>query len=107
MADNEYKPEAWEEALNDYYDKARAEAEAFFAKWPNACKKCGGWGAHVFYESHGLPGIAEQLSDPCDDCTANDPVKCARCGAENTLSPDGDGPCKACGWNYDDGAPEV
>jgi hypothetical protein len=72
-------------------------------KWPHYCRICGGWGGHTFYESHGLPGPAERLFDPCE--TVPSVETCHRCWCEG-LDEEGNGPCKFCGWNYDDGLPE-
>lgn len=72
---------------------------SWIAKWPGYCKKCLGWGGGTFYEHHDEGG-PEQLLDPCD----REPyTTCHRCGVPGTLSVDGEGPCKNCGWNYDDG----
>jgi len=74
------------------------------AKWPNYCRDCDGWGGSTFYESHGLPGPAERLIEPCECVMAetDGPQKCPRCG-ELSLDNDGSGPCNNCTWDYDDG----
>lgn len=59
-------------------------------RWPNHCRECGGWG---------------RVASPDEDfiCYAYyDWRICHRCG-RNGLLEDGTGPCKVCGWNYDDG----
>jgi len=72
-------------------------------KWPNACKVCHGWGGGTFYETHGLPGPAERITDACDSLAE---TMCHRCG-EHGLTEDSDGPCSFCGWNYNDGEPAL
>lgn len=77
------------------------------AKWPNACKHCGGAGAWHSY------GGREEPPDggPCSECTEKG--LCARCGQPGLTDEDrgdkstGDGPCKLCGWDYDDVRPEL
>lgn len=78
-----------------------ATVNAEYARlWPHHCKACGGWGGSSFQESHGFKGGgSETIFDPCGSLGDN---QCHRCLAEG-LSEDGDGPCTACGWNYDDG----
>jgi hypothetical protein len=83
--------------------------ETWKLAWPNHCTACGGWGGKVFYETHGFAGGgAEQMFDPCPECSDAEHPKCGRCGhgfteewVENPV------PCKACGWNHDDGIPEI
>src|SRR6185295_15546488 len=74
------------------------------AKWPRHCTLCGGWGGKTFYQSHG-PGPSEQMFDLCVHDQDEDFSLCHRCG-ENGLTEDGEGPCKSCGWDFDDGIPE-
>lgn len=96
--------EPWEVALRDIAERTRKEADAWAAKWPHHCKKCNGWGGSSFTEMHGFThGSGEVLFDVCDD---GEPTLCHRCGAHG-MQEDGTGPCKECGWNYDDGMPEV
>jgi hypothetical protein len=72
------------------------------AKWPNHCPACGGWGGITFHQSHpyGMGSASEQLFDECQ--AIENPTTCHRCG-EDGLNEDGEGPCKACGWDFDDG----
>ena len=88
----------WEVELIKAREAADARNAEWEQRWPIYCRGCGGWGAFTFYQSHG-PGPSEQMSEPCD---AREPSMCHRCGALG-LSEDGDGPCRECGWNYDDG----
>jgi hypothetical protein len=95
--------EAEQEAqyLEEYYSEVEKHNDDFRKKWPNHCTKCGGWGMHEFVEMHGFNhGCGEHMADPCE-CTEEG--KCARCGKENALGEECEGPCKFCGWNYDDG----
>lgn len=101
--DNGY-PEAWEVVEQEMAGHYARLAGEWHAKWPHACAHCKGWGLFYFTESHGFKhGPSEVLSDPCD---ALPPTTCHRCGAPDALGEDGEGPCKSCGWNYDDGQPE-
>lgn len=73
--------------------------------WPNHCRACRGWGGATSYQSqpYGMGSVQESFFDPCG--AIDNPLTCHRCGAPG-LSEDSDGPCGACGWNYDDGEPE-
>lgn len=77
---------------------------AWRAKWPHHCKACAGWGGVTFFQSHpyGMGSAHEAMFDPCE--AAHSPAICHRCG-EPGLTEDGEGPCNACGWDYDDGEP--
>lgn len=78
-------------------------AATWRARWPNHCQLCAGWGLTSYEESHGSRGGGtETITDACG--AIDDPTVCHRCGA-NGLTQDGEGPCLACGWNYDDGEP--
>lgn len=81
------------------------DAELWIKRWPHYCTQCNGWGGSSYEESHGFRGGGtETIFEPCD---AEPISKCHRCGAPGGLDEEGDGPCCACGWNYDDGVPEV
>lgn len=89
-------------------DAARsATFKAWVDRWPDACDNCGGHGAFHFHGDRYTP----PYSDPCDTCT--DKGLCARCGKPGLTSEErgdsstGDGPCKECGWNYDDALPAM
>jgi hypothetical protein len=84
-------------------DEIRKDGEAWRARWPKHCTKCGGWGGFTFYESHGMPGPGEQMFDEC--CAHDDLRTCHRC-SELGLQEDGSGACSHCGWVYgEDGDP--
>jgi hypothetical protein len=95
------------EADMENEQKAYAEiaklASAWAAKWPNHCKACGGWGGSSYpatgpsYSCGGEPG-------GFDLCEALPDGACHRCGA---ITSDLDGACRACGWNFDDGVPQL
>lgn len=88
-----------------YCEEVAKAAEAWKKTWPNHCPSCLGWGGHVFYESHGFAGGgAEQLFEPCGDCTDAEVPKCGRCGTQ--FKEEYPAPCHHCGWNHDDGVPE-
>lgn len=98
-----------EEALEAAAQAAAEARQAYEKDWPEYCRTCGGWGAFILCETHGLPSSGEVLSEPCNDCTQRydtGPQQCARCG-ERGLDEDGTGPCTNCGWNYDDGIPQA
>lgn len=67
-------------------------------RWPGYCGHCSGWGQFSYPATYEDPGGA----DPCDDCVGSG--KCGRCGT--TGLPE-EGPCSKCGWNYDDGLPQI
>lgn len=78
---------------------------AYAETWPRHCQRCKGRGAfgHTDMQT-GFPDV--ELCPVCAETGT-----CARCGEQGLTSEDrgddstGDGPCKACGWNYDDAAP--
>lgn len=83
-----------------YQQECQAEAHAYDLAWPGSCPRCGGGGEFVE-----LDPDAGYMGEPCPDCTEQG--RCARCGEPGLTSEDrgdpttGDGPCSACGWNYD------
>jgi hypothetical protein len=80
-------------------EREAANAE-WRARWPNHCSACSGWGGSHHTESHGFRhGAGEQIFDLCE---AVPETQCHRCG-EQGLSPEGEGPCTRCAWNFDDG----
>ena len=90
-----------QKAWDSYYSEIEQKNEEFKAKWPNYCKKCGGWGMHSYTEMHGFNyGCGEQMAEPCE-CVEEG--ICPRCGKEAGFDDEGQGPCQHCGWNYDDG----
>lgn len=94
--------EPWEAAMRENAEQTMKEAAVWAARWPRHCHKCRGWGGFAFIETHGLPSGGEVLIDSCD---AGETQRCHRCGAHG-LDADGNGPCRECGWDYDDGMPE-
>lgn len=95
-----------QQSYDDYaagVDKARAE---WAAKWPNHCTKCEGWGGFSYTQKHD-EGPGEPMFDLCGALEA---TQCHRCGQHGLTSDDpaevGLGPCKFCGWNFDDGMPQ-
>lgn len=83
----------------DHAEWVKANNREFIQKWPNYCKACDGWGGKTYYESHGSPYGHETLFDFCGEL---DEHTCHRCGQAG-LKDDSEGPCKFCGWNFDDG----
>ena len=81
--------------------RQKEAAQLWQEKWPWYCRVCRGYGMVGWPESRDRPAAC----DPCDGCTEGG--HCARCGAANSLSSDGEGPCRACGWNYNDALPEI
>ncbi len=75
------------------------------AKWPDHCKKCGGWGMHTAYDSvpYGSTYVNMPTSEACD--AYEDEKTCHRCGKPGLQAETAEGPCFLCGWNYDDGMP--
>lgn len=82
--------------------RAAAQNEQWVAKWPNYCKSCCGWGGSKFTQHHDS-GPGEQMFDLCEALPA---TQCHRCG-EQGLDSEGNGPCKSCGWDFDDGLASV
>ncbi len=96
-------PEQIDEAA--CHAKVQQLAAEWREKWPQHCKACHGWGGSSYTQSHpyGMGSAHETLFDPCE--ATERPETCHRCGVDG-LDGDGNGPCKHCGWNYDDGDPE-
>ena len=94
---------AAEAAEAAYYEKlvkeTEAAAAAWRATWPNACARCHGHGGTYDPGNYWNP-------PEFDPCGALADTACHRCGAAG-LTEDGEGPCSACGWNYDDGEPTL
>jgi hypothetical protein len=87
----------------EHMAKVDAENVEWKKKWSNYCTACSGWGGHTFHESHG-----DRYAPPetlFDICGALEPTQCHRC-KEHGLSEDSEGPCKFCGWNFDNGLKE-
>jgi hypothetical protein len=90
--------------IDAYFEEITEHNERWKKQWPNHCSKCCGWGGTGYTEMHGFTyGAGEQMFDPCD-CTIEG--KCPRCGKKGLTPDEGEGPCKHCGWNYDDGLRE-
>jgi hypothetical protein len=85
--------------------KRDAQRAAWFEQWPGACEKCDGAGVHYSIENGAPHGAGFWAMDCEDPCVCTEQLKCARCGQEDALNEDGEGPCPACGWDYDDFAP--
>ncbi|KVV40820.1 hypothetical protein WT27_12885 [Burkholderia territorii] len=105
--------EGWLKELDavEQQERARVQevataAEVWRRRWPSHCTACGGWGGSTTRQSHpyGSGSAIELIPDPCE---AHERVEiCHRCGQDG-LAEDGDGPCAVCGWNYDDGLPQL
>ncbi len=102
-----------EQEAYEVYKKALAEWQA---KWPAACEECGGWGGESYSYDPSPAGVSLAPGsmtgfEPCGAAGCVFDGNCARC-MRPTLSEipgvfdEGEGPCKHCGWNYDDGAPQ-
>lgn len=92
-------------ALIEAQAKSDADNQEFTRRWPAFCRKCGGWGGSSYQESHGFKGGGSETI--FDLCGAIEDVRvCHRCGCLG-LNEEGEGPCSACGWNFDDGLQEV
>ena len=92
--------------LDELREQIAARNAEWTRQWPKHCNKCGGWGVFTYEQGHpyGMTTAYETMTDPCD-CTADG--RCARCGKADALGEECDGPCKFCGWNYDDGVHEL
>jgi hypothetical protein len=83
---------AYEKAVDDYE-----------ARWPKYCRKCGGWGGKLGYDSS--TGMEDY--DPCQACI--ELGYCPQCGEATAemLEEPGEGyydyfACSLCGWRDDD-----
>lgn len=74
-------------------------AAAWRARWPLFCRYCRGWGGKATPASRRAPEDFDLCSEG-----EKDPELCHRCGAAG-LTKEGEGPCRACGWNFDSGEP--
>jgi len=90
----------------EIFEKTKQAAAEWVLKWPNHCKACGGWGGSTFLQSHpyGMGSASESLFEQCSAIEKYE--TCHRCGQDG-LTEDGNGPCRFCGWDYDDGSPQV
>lgn len=91
-------------ALNEIAHQVTVENNKWTEKWPNYCRDCGGWGGFT------IPGVYSGPPERCypedfDLCNALPEDRCHRCSGELQAQKDGvqPGPCKTCGWNFDDG----
>jgi hypothetical protein len=92
---NEAEAEQLERIGREFTEYAATANAAWRQRWPNHCQACGGWGSIPFAQHE-----AEILSVPCE---ALEPGACHRCGQDGLDPESGGGPCRACGWNFDDG----
>jgi hypothetical protein len=79
--------------------------DTFTELYPNHCPICNGWGVHSYIENlapHGEGFWGCQMSEPCG-CTEQG--LCGRCRMPGLDKDTLEGPCRFCGWNYDDGMP--
>jgi hypothetical protein len=83
-----------------------AARERWKAAWPDYCSVCEGrGGTHYAGYFDYKAGAGEPPSfDPCEACVCQG--RCARCQSALSDQETGEGPCTACGWNYDDELPE-
>jgi hypothetical protein len=101
-----------EESWHQYMVEIQRGAELWKKRWPNHCRHCGGWGGTSYpatgpsYSCGGEPGGFD-LCEAEPFCSQN---LCHRCGGYLD-TPNEDvcetGPCRECGWNYDDGVPGI
>lgn len=90
-----------DDPLFDLAVELKAQQAAWRARWPNHCKACRGWGLTSFSQRHAV-GYTEEVAEPCDHQV--DLQACHRCGQPG-LDLNSEGPCRFCGWNFDDGTP--
>jgi len=81
--------------------RERRAIRAYRRRWPKFCRDCGGWGGWSIAGGYDSPPDY----DACD--VFEDERTCHRCGHPGLTEDDAEGPCAFCGWNYDDGCPEV
>jgi hypothetical protein len=100
--------DAWlkEQEEQDRYLKgqeaqAEIEAKAWREKWPDACARCHGAGAFYSGGNYWQPPDV----DICPRLENDETRTCCRCGQPDALDEDLNGPCRHCGWDYDDREP--
>ena len=83
----------------------QAKYAAWVETWPDYCRTCHGAGQFSSGGTFWEPPDVE----PCEACTEKG--ICARCLRPGLTSEEagdgttGEGPCRFCGWNYDDSCP--
>ena len=70
---------------------------AWKEKWPNYCTACGGWAD--------MPRNIDSMASVIRLCERRPTTQCHRCGEHGLDGELWEGPCSACGWNFDDGLP--
>ena len=89
------------------FQRSRRAVTAWLERWPRHCEECRGRGCWSSPGSWDAPGDG----GPCEGCTEQG--ICPRCGEPGLTaesrgdSSTGEGPCSACGWDYDDSCPEL
>ncbi len=95
----------WEQEYKDRVTESKWLTAIFDATWPKACRSCDVSGVVIFYESHGMPGPGEQITDPCEKCEG----RCPRCAYEVEVEEIPEAfeawwsdsmPCPSCGWKW-------
>lgn len=72
---------------------AASKRAAWLTQWPHACERCHGGGQGI------------RVAGEREVCACVAARQCPRCMAAEALDEDRNGPCRACGWNYNDHAP--
>jgi hypothetical protein len=85
-----------EREAHELSEYTRQANQAWRDRWPAFCRVCSGWGGTPSDPLH----PAESSWTPCE---ALPPEVCHRCGFAGLTLESGDGPCRFCGWSYDDG----
>jgi hypothetical protein len=83
--------------------RVKTDIEAWHKEWPKTCKTCRGWGGTEVSGNYWNPPEFWFCSRLENDTT----LTCCRCGQAEALTEDLEGPCKWCGWNFDDGEPNL
>jgi ribosomal protein L37E len=86
-----------DQIMDEIAARLTEQSAAWRARWPHACARCGGWGGRTRFSA------SRWEQDDFDLCEALPEVVCHRCGRPGLN--EGEGPCRHCGWNYDDGDP--
>lgn len=100
------REEAERRLMQEHYTRVEKDRAAWTEKWPSYCRSCEGWGGSHFAYDPSPSGVALSSGHmwDFDPCEALGPHQCHRC-RNYALTYEWEGPCRVCGWNFNDGMP--